>query len=230
MGMATSKPSNPRPVLDQAQVTRRYDRLASVYDFYNAPFEWMVFSRKRRRLLSRARGLVLEAGIGTGLNFRHYRPDVRLVGIDVSPRMLRRAERRAARARGGVRLERADVHRLPFGDGAFDTAVATFLFCSVPDPVRGLSELRRVVGPGGHVLLLEHVRPRNRLLGWLSDALSPATRVLGGFNLNRRTEDNILAAGLEFVAVRRRGIWREIVARPARPARVPSLPKLTEIA
>lgn len=89
--------------------------------------------------------------------------------------------------------------------------VAACVFCSVTDPVRGLAEVGRVVKPGGQVLLLEHVRPRNRFLGALADALSPITRRLCGFNLNRRTEENAAAAGLHLLEVRRGGIWREIV-------------------
>lgn len=222
--MATSPRSRGGALAEQTRVTRRYDRLAAVYDLYNGPLEWLSFRRRRRRLLSGAEGLVLDAGIGTGLSLRHYPPGVEVIGVDVSPRMLRRARRRAVRLSRPVRLGRADVQRLPFLDQRFDTVVATFLFCSVPNPVGGLSELRRVVKPDGRVLLLEHVRPRNRFLGWLSDLVSPITRRLLGFNLNRRTEDNILAAGLELVTVRRRGIWREIVARPG-PRRARPLPR-----
>lgn len=198
---------------DQTRVTRRYDRVAGLYDLYNGPMEWFGMAARRRRLLSRASGRVLEAGVGTGRNLEHYPADTSLVAIDVSPRMLRRARRRAARLDRDVPLEQADVQHLPFADATFDTAVATCLFCSVPDPVRGLAELLRVVKSEGRVLLLEHVRPRGRVLGALADRLSPLTRRLFGFDLNRRTEENVGAAGLEMIEVRRRGIWREIVAR-----------------
>ena len=91
------------------------------------------------------------------------------------------------------------------------------MFCSVADPVRGLAELARVTRPDGWVLLLEHVRPRNRLLGRLFDWLTPLTRRVFGPEINGRTEDNAHAAGLHLVDVRADGIWREIHARPADP-------------
>jgi ubiquinone/menaquinone biosynthesis C-methylase UbiE len=114
-------------------------------------------------------------------------------------------------------LEQADVERLPFVDASFDTVTATCVFCSVEHPVRGLEEVRRVTKPSGQVLLLEHVRPRNPLLGRLSDLLSPLTRRFGP-EINRRTEENIRKAGLDIVSVRRDGVWREIVARPGKQA------------
>lgn len=197
----------------QDHVTRVYDRVARIYDLYDAPMEWLGGSHRRDRVLRRAHGEVLEVGIGTGRNLDRYPADVRLTGIDVSPGMLDRARRRAERQGSAVRLQRADVQALEYPDASFDTVTATCVFCSVADPVSGLREVARVVRPDGRVLLLEHVRPRNRLGGWLADRLSPLTRRLIGPEVNRRTEENIVAAGLEIVDVRREGIWREIEAR-----------------
>jgi ubiquinone/menaquinone biosynthesis C-methylase UbiE len=117
-------------------------------------------------------------------------------------------------AAADVTLDVADVEDLPYGDDRFDTATATCVFCSVADPVQGLPELARVTKPDVRVLLLEHVRPRNRLLGALADLVSPLTRRLFGREVNRDTERNVEAAGLEIVSVRRDGVWREIDARP----------------
>lgn len=198
---------------EQERVTRRYERVARLYDLWSAPMELFGMRIRRRRLLERARGRVLEAGVGTGRNLEHYPQGVEMIGIDVSPRMLERARRRVQALCHEVELRQADVQELPYQDGTFDTVVATCLFCSVPDPVRGLRELARVATPEGQVLLLEHVRPENPLIRRLADLVSPLSRRLCGCSLNRRTEDNARAAGLGLVEVRRDGIWREIVAR-----------------
>lgn len=197
----------------RSAIERVYDRVARLYDAYTAPMEWMGGAARRRRVLGRARGRVLEVGIGTGQNLRWYPPDVELTGVDISERMLERAAGRARAVGREVELVHASAERLPFEDDAFDTVTAACVFCSVADPVRGLREVRRVVRPEGEVLLLEHVRPENPLLGRLFDLLTPLTRRLFGPAINRRTEENVRAAGLEIVEVRRDGIWREIRAR-----------------
>lgn len=196
-------------------VARVYDRVARVYDVYDAPMDWLGGARRRRRVLGGASGRVLEVGIGTARNAEHYPAGVRVTGIDLSAAMLGRARRRVAQ-RGLVDgLVQGDAQRLPYPDATFDTVTATCVFCSVADPVAGLLEVRRVVRPTGQVLLLEHVRPRGRVLGRLFDLLSPLTRRLFGPSINRRTEENVAAAGLRATDVRRDGIWREIRAVPA---------------
>jgi SAM-dependent methyltransferase len=109
-----------------------------------------------------------------------------------------------------------DIQALPYLDASFDTVTAACVFCSVADPVRGLREAARVVCADGQVLLYEHVRPHNPVLGKLTDLVSPITRRLFGPELNRPTEANLVTAGLGIIEVHRRGIWREIVAAPTR--------------
>jgi len=197
----------------QSSTARVYDRMASIYDLMEAPMEWMGGRSRRKSVISGARGDVLEIGVGTGANLEHYPEDVSLTGIDISEKMLGRARKRAADLGREARLELADVESLPYPDESFDTVTATCVFCSVDDPVQGLREVRRVIRPDGEVRLLEHVRPRSPLLGKLFDLVTPVTRRLMGPAINRRTEENVAAAGLELEAVRRDGIWREIVAR-----------------
>ncbi len=198
-----------------SEVSRRYDRIARFYDAFEAPMDLLGGRRRRVRTIHGASGRTLEVGIGTGRNIDLYPPEVELTGIDIAPKMLARAERRADKLRRPVHLEVADVEDLPFPDASFDTVTATCVFCSVPYPVAGLREVARVTRLDGQVLLLEHVRPRNPVLGWLFDRLSPLVQRLVGPAINRRTETNVAAAGLDIIAVGRQGVWRQIQARPA---------------
>ncbi len=202
----------------QDEVTARYDRIARFYDLIDKPMDLMGVRRRRKRLLQLARGTTLEVGVGTGRNLGLYPEGIDLTGIDISANMMAKARHVAAADHIDATLELADVQDLPYPDGSFDTVTATCVFCSVANPVAGLVEIARVVKPGGQVLLLEHVRPRNPVLGWFADRMAPVARRLFGPDINRRTEDNVAAAGLVISDVRSWGVWREIVASP-RPAR-----------
>ena len=212
--ISAADPTLNEPSRDQAEVTASYDRMARFYDLYDKPMDLLGVRRRRKRLLANATGKTLEVGVGTGRNLDLYPDGVELVGIDVSANMLARARRVAERQDRPIALELADVQDLPYGDGSFDTVTATCVFCSVADPIAGLREVARVVRPAGRVLLLEHVRPRNPLLGWLADRIAPIIARLLGPEINRRTEDNVTAAGLDIIEIRRWGVWREIYARP----------------
>jgi len=184
--------------IDQSskRTQRRYDRLAFAYDFMEAPLERFRFAGWRQRLRNRIKGpTALEVGVGTGKNFPYYPSGVQIVGVDLSPRMLANARRKASTRDLSVDLREMDVQNFDFPEHRFDTVFATFVFCSVPDPVNGLRELRRVCTPTGRLLLLEHMRPENVVLGLIFDALNPMVVRMMGANINRRTMDNIRAAG-----------------------------------
>lgn len=184
---------------------KRYDRQAGLFDFWEAPIEALAFKRLRKRLWSEVHGeRILEVGVGTGKNLPYHPEGSRSVAVDLSPRMLRHAARKADRLGRDVDLVLADAQRLPFRDGAFDAAAATFVFCSVPDPVLGLREVRRVVRQDGGLHLLEHVRSRNPIVGKLMDWTNPLWVRVSGANVNRDTVGNVRRAGFELDGVESR--------------------------
>lgn len=188
---------------------RRYDRLARFYDRLEAGAE-RRFAPWRAALWQRVRGSrVLEVGVGTGKNLLYYPRGVQVSAVDLSPRMLERARQRAARLGIPVELREADAQALPFPDASFDSAVATFVFCSVPDPVLGLRELRRVLKPGGQLLLLEHVLSRHPVLRPLMRLSNPIVVRVMGANIDRDTVENVRRAG--FVDVQVQDLWLDIV-------------------
>lgn len=185
---------------DIRRTRSRYDRIAPFYNLMERPMETLRFTRWRAVLREKVAGKrALETGVGTGKNIPYYPSDVAVTAIDISPRMLKRAAKRAAVLGRRVELLEMDVQFLGFPDRTFDTVFATFVFCSVPDPVQGLRELHRVVKPGGRMLLLEHMRPGHPVLGPLFDILNPVVVRAMGANVNRRTMENIRSAGWRVV-------------------------------
>jgi ubiquinone/menaquinone biosynthesis C-methylase UbiE len=142
---------------------------------------------------------VLEMGVGTGKNLPCHPRGRRVTALDISNKMAERARRRRARLEARVHLEVADVQSLPHQGGHFDTAVASFLFCSVPDPVQGLKEARRVLKSGGRLLLLEHVLSRGSGLRPLMRWLDPLSAHIWGAHIDRETVANVHKAGFEDV-------------------------------
>lgn len=189
-----------------AKTRARYQRIAPLYDAMEI-FAERRYSDWRPRLWSLVQGPdVLEVGVGTGKNMPYYPAGMRITAVDLTPAMLARAQKRAAQLNLDVNLQLGDAQALDFPDASFDDVVATFVFCSVPDPVLGLRELARVVKPNGRLLLLEHVRSERPLLGVLMDILNPVVVRMIGANINRRTVGNVRQGGWQAVQVTDLGV------------------------
>lgn len=181
---------------------RRYNRIAPFYDLMEWATEQSAFHEWRDDLWSHiSSGKILEVGVGTGKNIPYYPKDVEVIAIDLSERMLEKAKEKARTSDKKVDLQHMDVQRLSFPDDTFDSAVATFVFCSVPFPIKGLQELNRVVKRGGNIWLLEHVRVNKPVIGFLMDAANPIVVRMMGANINRQTVENVKKAGLQILSV-----------------------------
>ncbi len=179
----------------------RYERIAAFYDLLDLPFEYGRYRKIRPLMFEGLSGRILDAGVGTGRNFPFYPPTAEVIGIDQSPAMLARAERRRGSAAAPVTLRRMDVTRLDYPDHYFDAAVATFLFCVLPDELQvpALKELGRVVKPGGLIRLLEYTRPSGAIRRAITKIWEPWVYWAYGAGFNRRTEEHVPEAALQLI-------------------------------
>lgn len=190
---------------------------ATVYDAFVGTFGLAGVGRLRRRLVGNLAGDVLEIGVGTGLNLRHYGQRAQVTGIEPASALLRAAVPRA-HGRGYV-LAQASAAALPFPDATFDAVVSPLVFCSIPTPLLrpALAELRRVLRPDGQLLLLEHTRTDRRLCDIAIDAVAPLwLRLSGGCHLDRDTHALLVEAGWRVIRHERHalGLYRLLVALP----------------
>jgi len=147
----------PAENIRRARWRRYWDKESASYDKQMQFFERLLSPDSRAWVCRQATGNTLEVAIGTGLNLPFYPAEVQLTGIDFSPAMLELARQRADQLGSPVTLREADALDLPFPDECFDTVVATYALCAVPDEGRVVKEMSRVLRPGGLLLLADHV-------------------------------------------------------------------------
>ena len=178
-----------------------YDKLAAGYDRAFKPLDAIGLTRLRRETLALLpeNATILEFGAGTGANFAHYPSCNSAIASEFSIKMIEIAAGKTS----SIRLVQANAEILPFPANHFDAAFATLVFCSIPDPAKAFAELRRVVKPGGRVVVLEHVRPDN-ILGPVFDLINVATVAIAEDHFNRRTAETAAAAGLRILEVRKK--------------------------
>ncbi|HYH03769.1 MAG TPA: methyltransferase domain-containing protein [Bacillota bacterium] len=181
------------------KIQKRYDRIAKYYDFFEGLMEKGAMEQWRKIVWEQAQGQVLEVGVGTGRNIPYYPEHCQVTAIDFSTKMLEKAKEKTTMFHKRVDLQQMDVQSLQFPDHTFDTVISTCVFCSVPDPVKGLQEIQRVCKLQGQIIMLEHVRSQKPLLGWLMDLLNPLAVRMIGDNINRDTIKNLRNAGIKVV-------------------------------
>jgi ubiquinone/menaquinone biosynthesis C-methylase UbiE len=180
---------------ETGRVRELYEQEARHYDRRIAFFEKVLFGDGRRWVCSRARGDVLELAVGTGRNLDLYPPDVRLTGIELSPAMLDIARRRARDLGRDADLRVGDAQALEFSDGRFDTVACTLSLCTIPDDRAAVAEARRVLRPGGRLLLLEHVRSTRPAVRAAQRALDPLAVRFAADHLAREPLEHLTAEG-----------------------------------
>ena len=160
--------------------------------------------RYRSQIVPQARGMVLEIGVGSGLNLPFYGAGVeQLYGLDPSEELLVMARKKARAIAFPIDFLAHPGEEIPLDDGCIDTVVTTWTLCTIPDPVKALKEMRRVLKPGGMLLFAEHgLAPETRVQGW-QRWLNPLwSRVTGGCNLNRKMDELIQASGFRMVELK----------------------------
>lgn len=190
------------------KIQKRYNRIAPFYDMMEIMMEKGKMGSWRHKLwqcvvenMPQSGGKLLEAGVGTGKNIQYYPDRIELYAIDFSEKMLERARDKASDCHKDVKLIQMDIQKLEFPDNYFDIIVTSYVFCSVPDPVKGLKELKRVCKKNGKIIMLEHMRTESEPWGKLMDAFNWVSLYTWGANINRRTIENIAEVGLKIAKV-----------------------------
>jgi ubiquinone/menaquinone biosynthesis C-methylase UbiE len=206
---------------------RVWDRRAERYDRGMGLMERLFLGDSRARVCAQAEGDVLEVAVGTGRNLPYYPDDVRLTGIELSQEMLSIARHRAARLGRQADLRQGDAQALPFPDASFDTVVCTISLCSIPDDRGAVAEMKRVLRPGGQLLLLDHVPSTVWVWRGVQWLLEHITLHMEGEHMLRRPLEHARAEGFEIEYDERfkAGIIERVVARkPPRSTHHPEQP------
>ena len=213
-------PLGPDELRRRNQLVRRsWAKQASWYDKSIGFFERRMLGTSHRPwACSRASGDVLEVAVGTGLNLPHYPAGTTVTGLDLSPEMLEIARQRLGEIGRDVTLKEGDAHALPFADGSFDTVVCTYALCNIPDPNRALSEMKRVLRPGGKLILVDHIASTSKMVLGIQKFIELFSIRFGGEYMTRRPLRLARALGFEITERARMGfagiVERGVAVKP----------------
>ncbi len=197
-------------------VVSKYNRISVIYDIIELPIELSLYGRWREEILSNLSGKVLEVGVGTGRNLKYYPAGCSVIGIDNSAGMLEKARKKASSMKN-ITLYLMDAEHLDFPDNSFDYVVTTFVLCSIPDPVKALEEMRRILKPSGKLIALEHMRSSNPLIARIEDLINPIVFFFIGDDMTRDTMRNIEKAGFVIEEAKNlafKDVFKKIRAKP----------------
>ncbi len=181
---------------------QKYDRGSKNYDLFELPAEKLLFSRLRKKAFLEISGKILDIGVGTGKNLPYYPEEAEVTAIDFSSGMLEKAVKLKSRlGLSNVKLIKMDVQDLKFDNDSFDFVISSFVFCTVPDPVRGLVEAYRVLKPGGSAIFIEHMKSDSSLINIILSTMNLMTVPMMGTYMNRETQKNIENAGFRIEKV-----------------------------
>ncbi|MGO1369819.1 class I SAM-dependent methyltransferase [Senegalia sp. (in: firmicutes)] len=193
------------------KIKNRYNRVSKIYDLIESPMENMAMGKWREKLIERIEGeKILEVGVGTGKNLIYYPDTLDIIGIDFSKNMLEKA-REKIKNKENIKLIEMDAQNMEFPDNTFDTVLTSCVFCSVPDPIKGLEEIRRVCKDNGKIIMLEHMRSENEVVGKFMDIVNFIPLNIWGANINRETIDNLKIAGFKEEYIEYQDVWSDIV-------------------
>lgn len=180
---------------------KKWDRAARSYDFmtgFGPDKRWAPY---KKALFSDMRGRILFLALGTGLDIQFFPPGQDITAIDISEKMIAKATERVQAYDGDLKVMQMDVHELAFEDATFDQVYTSCTFCSVPDPIGGLTSLRRVMKPGAKLGMFEHTGSAYFPFRQMFDLMNPFSSRAGP-SVNRPTVANVEAAGFEICEVR----------------------------
>ena len=161
-------------------VEKVYQGIAAAYDYTYGPTLHPGRLEAMEKMALRAGTHVLEVGVGTGINLALYPRNCRITGIDLSSKMLEKAQGRIdEKGLHHCELAEMDATQLKFADNSFDVVYAPYVISVVPEPVKVAREMYRVCRPGGRVIILNHFKSANKIMGWIEKVISPATVHIG---------------------------------------------------
>jgi ubiquinone/menaquinone biosynthesis C-methylase UbiE len=188
----------------------KYNIISKFYDLFELVTEKYAISKYRSKLTDIIKGKVLEVGAGTGKNFKYYPQGTGLTAIDFSSGMLKKAYKRKIILKlDNIRIEQMDIQNMQYENESYDQVVSTFVFCTVPDPQKGMQEVYRVLKPDGKFILIEHMRRKHMVVNLMLYVMNFFSKILLGTSMVRDTRNTLKKQN--FKIIREENLFLDVV-------------------